>query len=164
MLLFDQHLSSETPATLEIAFTFEERERSQLRFHLPDGQEAAFRIERGTTLTVGDKLGTTDGLVLEIQAKPEDLMEVQAQHPLDLIRAAYHLGNRHVRLQIGEGWLRLPSDYVLEEMLIHIGVSVTKVIAPYQPEAGAYGGGHHHSHRDQGEFHYEAKLHHFHDH
>ncbi|CAB1275063.1 urease accessory protein UreE [Candidatus Nitrosacidococcus tergens] len=164
MLLFDRRLSSETPATLEMAFTFEERERSQLRFHLSDGQEAAFQIERGTTLTVGDKLGTAEGLVLEIQAKPEELMEVQAQDSLDLIRSAYHLGNRHVRLQIDKERLRLPFDYVLEEMLVQIGVKVTKVIAPYQPESGAYGGGHHHSHRDQGEFHYEAKLHHFHDH
>jgi urease accessory protein len=161
MLLFDQRLPPDIPAELEMAFTSEERERSRLRFMLPDGREAAFLIERGVPLVEGERLGTIGGLVLAVQAKPELLMEVRTQDSHTLARAAYHLGNRHVRLQIGENWLRLPPDYVLRDMLVRLGVEVFDITAPYQPEAGAYGGGHHHSHHDKGEFHYESRLHHF---
>lgn len=161
ILLFERRLSPKTPATLEMAFTFEQRERSRLRFVLPNGREAAFHIERGSPLVEGDRLGTAEGLVLAIQAEPESLMEVRTEDPLMLTQAAYHLGNRHVRLQVGRYWLRLPPDEVLRDMLVRLGVEVFDITAPYQPEAGAYGGGHHHSHRDEGEFHYESRLHHF---
>lgn len=66
------------------------------------------------------------------------------------MRAAYHLGNRHVPLQIGEGWLRLEQDYVLRDMLLGLGMQVSEVEAPFEPEAGAYGGGHRHHHDDDG--------------
>lgn len=161
MLLFEQRLPPDTPAKLEMAFIFEERERSQLRFTLPDGREAAFRIERGAPLSEGDRLGTAEGLVLAVRAKPEPLMEVRTRDPHTLARAAYHLGNRHVRLEVGEYWLRLPPDYVLRDMLARLGVEVLDVTVPYQPEAGAYGGGHHHSHHGEDEFHSKPRLHHF---
>ncbi|ABA59325.1 urease accessory protein UreE [Nitrosococcus oceani] len=163
MLCFERRLPSDTPADLEMAFTFEQRERSRLRFPLPDGREAAFLIERGAPLVEGERLGTAEGLVLAIQAKPELLMEVRTSDPLTLVRAAYHLGNRHVRLEIGAHWLRLPPDYVLRDMLMRLGVEVFEVTAPYQPESGAYGGGHHHSHshHEGDEFHSKPRLHHF---
>jgi urease accessory protein len=62
--------------------------------------------------------------------------------------AAYHLGNRHVPLQVGDHWLRLEQDYVLKEMLLGLGMSVGEKFAPFEPEAGAYGGGHRHGHEE----------------
>ncbi len=161
MLHFDKRLPTDTAAKLEVAFTFEERERGRLRFTLPDGREAAFMVERGTPLLEGERLGTTEGEVIIIRAKPEPLMEVRTEDPKTLARAAYHLGNRHVRLEVGENWLRLPPDYVLRDMLVRLGLDVSDVIAPYEPESGAYGGGHHHSHHGDEEFNSEPRLHHF---
>jgi urease accessory protein len=77
------------------------------------------------------------------------VMRVTADTPVRLMRAAYHLGNRHVPLQIGEGWLRLEQDHVLMEMLLGLGgIRVENENAPFEPEAGAYGGGHRHHHDD----------------
>jgi urease accessory protein len=71
-----------------------------------------------------------------------------ASTPRALMCAAYHLGNRHVPLQVEDGWLRLEQDHVLKEMLLGLGMKVTEVLAPFEPEAGAYGGGHRHHHDD----------------
>jgi urease accessory protein len=79
----------------------------------------------------------------------------------ELTRAAYHLGNRHVALQIGDGWLRLLDDYVLKAMLEQLGARVSEIEAGFQPEHGAYGGGHHHSHHGEEGFNYAPKLHYF---
>jgi urease accessory protein len=61
----------------------------------------------------------------------------------DLARVAYHLGNRHVPVQVGEGFLRITEDHVLEEMVQKLGAKVSHLEAPFEPEAGAYAGGHH---------------------
>ncbi len=165
MLYFDRRLPATSDATLEMAFTFEERERGRLRFVLPDGRDAAFIVERGSPLVDGECLSTADNEVLMVKAKPEPLMEVQTEDSRVLARAAYHLGNRHVRLEVGYNWLRLPPDHVLRDMLLNLGVSVHDVTVPYQPEMGAYGGGHHHSHHhgddDDETFNSEPRLHQF---
>ena len=83
------------------------------------------------------------------------------RHPGDLAKAAYHLGNRHVPVQVGEGFLRIADDHVLEEMLKKLGAKVSHVEAPFEPEAGAYAGGHH-QHDEMG---HGGKIHdHHHDH
>ena len=84
---------------------------------------------------------------------------ISITRPSDLAKAAYHLGNRHVPVQVGEGFLRLAADHVNEEMLKKLGAKVSVMEAPFEPEAGAYAGAHHHD----GE--HEAKIHdHHHDH
>jgi urease accessory protein len=77
-------------------------------------------------------------------------MEVRCALTREFTRAAYHLGNRHVALQIGDYWLRLPEDYVLRQMLVQLGANVTNIEAPFDPEPGAYGGGHHHHGDERG--------------
>ena len=74
-----------------------------------------------------------------------------AEHgsPFDLLRAAYHLGNRHVPVEVGHDYLRIAVDHVLAEMLRNLGARVSTIEAPFEPEAGAYGGGHVH-HAEQG--------------
>jgi len=89
---------------------------------------------------------------------PEKLLHIESG---DLARVAYHLGNRHVPVQIGQGFLRIAEDHVLEELARKLGARVTHVEAPFEPEAGAYSGGQH-QHDEMG---HGGKIHdHHHDH
>lgn len=123
---------------------FDLRRKSRLRVRLESGEEAALLLERGGVLRDGDRLRIEDGRIVLVEAAKESVLFVTAPDPQGLARAAYHLGNRHVPLQVGVGWLRLGQDHVLEHMLLGLGVSVRHEIAPFEPEAGAYGGHHHH--------------------
>lgn len=137
--------------TLELPFDL--RQKSRLRVKLSSGQEAALFLTRGIILRGGDLLKSEDALngksiIVQVLAAQEPVYNVIAQTPRDLMCAAYHLGNRHVPLQIGDGWLRLEQDYVLKDMLLGLGMQVSEVVAPFEPEAGAYGGGHRHGQDD----------------
>lgn len=120
------------------------RQKSRLRVVLTSGKEAALFLERGHILRGGDSLSTEEGYVVQVVAADEPVYQVTANSLRDLTCAAYHLGNRHVPLQIGDGWLRLEQDYVLKDMLIGLGMHIEELHAPFEPEAGAYGGGHRH--------------------
>ena len=129
----------------------EKRIRSRLRATLDDGREAGVFLERGQVLRDGDLLASADGLVVQVRAAAEPVSEVACADPLLLARACYHLGNRHVALQIREGRLRYQHDHVLDEMLRGLGLEPSLAEAPFEPEPGAYGGsahGHrqHHGH------------------
>lgn len=126
------------------------RQKSRLRVMLESGIEAALFLERGSILRGGDRLKADDGRIVRVEAALEPVLYVTASSPLQLARAAYHLGNRHVPLQLGDGWLLLEQDHVLEEMLIGLGMTVFEKISPFEPEAGAYGGGHRHHHEEDG--------------
>lgn len=132
--------------TLELPFDL--RQKSRLRVKLASGQEAALFLTRGIILRGGDLLKSEDGKVIKIIAAQEPVYDVVAHTPQALMCAAYHLGNRHVPLQVGDGWLRLEQDYVLKEMLVGLGMQITEKNAPFEPEAGAYGGGHRHGSDD----------------
>ena len=86
--------------------------------------------------------------MVKVLSADEELMNAACANPTALARAAYHLGNRHVPVQIGDGWLRFQSDKVLGQMLVGLGVEVSTLTAPFEPEAGAYAGGHHHHSMD----------------
>lgn len=126
---------------------FNQRQKSRLRVRLESGIEAALLLERGTILRGGDRLQTGDGRIVLVVAADEPVLHVSASNAQQLMRAAYHLGNRHVPLEIGDGWLRLEQDHVLRDMLLGLDMTVHEQLAPFEPEAGAYGGGHqHHEH------------------
>lgn len=140
-------LSGHIDDSLELPF--DQRQKSRLRVMLASGKEAALFLTRGIILRGGDLVQSEDGsLVVQIVAAQEPVYNVIAPTPRELMCAAYHLGNRHVPLQIGDGWLRLEQDYVLRDMLLGLGMQVSEVMAPFEPEAGAYGGGHRHGHDD----------------
>lgn len=142
-------LSGHIDDTLELPF--DQRQKSRLRVTLASGREAALFLSRGIILRGGDLIQSEEGsVVVQIVAAQEPVYNVIAPTARDLMRAAYHLGNRHVPLQIGDGWLRLEQDYVLRDMLLGLGMQVSEVDAPFEPEAGAYGGGHRHHHDDDG--------------
>lgn len=123
---------------------FDLRQKSRLRVMLNSGVEAALLLERGIILRGGDLLQAEDGRVVQVLAAEQAVTNVTADSAQALMCAAYHLGNRHVPLQVGNGWLRLEEDYVLDEMLTGLGVHISHTMAPFEPEAGAYGGGHRH--------------------
>ncbi|MBS1157666.1 MAG: UreE urease accessory, N-terminal:UreE urease accessory, C-terminal [Proteobacteria bacterium] len=138
-------------ATDSVALAYDERKRSRLKVTLASGTEAGIFLERGDHLHDGDKLVAEDGsAVVEILAAPEKLIEAIADSPLLFARAAYHLGNRHVPVQIlpteHGGKLRFQTDHVLADMAKGLGCMISETEAPFQPESGAYGahGGHHH--------------------
>ena len=155
MLVIERHAPPETAATERLVLTFELRCKCRLRTRTESGEDAGLFLERGAVLHHGDKLAANDGRVVEVIAAPEALMEVRAADPLLLARAAYHLGNRHVAVQLGAGYLRFASDHVLRDMVLGLGLPVTEITAPFEPESGAYGHGHTHG----GETTFGAKLH-----
>jgi urease accessory protein len=124
---------------LPLELPFELRQKSRLRTRLADGQEVALLLPRGAILRGGDLLASADGRIIEVVAQAEQVMHVECDTPEGLARAAYHLGNRHVPVQVGAGFLRLAADHVLEDMLAGLGARVTAMTAPFEPEAGAYG-------------------------
>lgn len=138
MLTFVQRLESPLPRIdLTLALTAEARTRSRSRFDLP-GQSICLRLPRGTLLRDGDGLQATTGEILQITAKPEPVFTITAPDPLSLLQTAYHLGNRHVALEIAPTYLRLSPDPVLETLLLQLGVTITQETVPFHPEAGAY--------------------------
>jgi urease accessory protein len=122
---------------------YEQRCKSRLRTTLVSGEEVGLFLERGTILRGGDYLAADDGRVVRVQSSAENLMEVRAGSAESLAKAAYHLGNRHTPIQIGDGWLRFSADHVLAEMLAGLGVEVSALAASFEPEPGAYAAGHH---------------------
>lgn len=160
MLILNQRTTA--PATDSVALAYDERKRSRLKVRLASGAEAGIFLERGDHLRGGDKLAAEDGsAVVEILAAPEQLIEAVADNPLLFARAAYHLGNRHVPVQIlpsdHGGRLRFQTDHVLADMVRGLGCTVAQTEAPFQPESGAYGahtgGGHGHHHDDAPDLH-----------
>ena len=126
---------------------FDSRQKSRLRARLASGDEVALILPRGTIMRGGDVVKAQDGREVQIVAAPERLLHIEAA---SLARVAYHLGNRHVPVQVGEGFLRIAEDHVLEELLHKLGANVSRIEAPFEPEAGAYGGGHRHDEMGHG--------------
>ncbi|AFJ03017.1 Urease accessory protein UreE [Methylophaga frappieri] len=139
--------------------SYDLRQKSRIRVTLESGSEAAFYLKRGTILRGGDFLQAESGEVIAVVAADQAVMRVTAKTPQALAQAAYHLGNRHVPLEIGSGWLKLEQDSVLQDMLIGLGVQVELMQAPFEPESGAYSGGVHHHHDDG---HHHSHGHHSH--
>lgn len=141
----------------QLKLPFDERQKSRLRARLVSGEEVALTLPRGEVLRGGDLLLASDGRVVEVVGRAEKLLHVECDTPQALARAAYHLGNRHVPVQVGDGFLRLAADHVLERMLEGLGARTTAIEAPFEPESGAYTG---HTHGDAGHHHHTGEQHH----
>lgn len=131
-----------SPAVLTLPF--ELRQKSRLKAQLDDGTEVGLVLSRGELLRGGDYLRAENNLLIQVAAAAESVSTVRHDDPLMLARASYHLGNRHVPLQISKDWLRYAHDHVLDDMVRGLGLLVEHEMAPFEPEGGAYGGGHHH--------------------
>ncbi len=144
MQTFHTKVDSATRIAARLELPYDQREKCRLRARLDSGEEVAIFTVRGTVLRGGDLLTGEDGRVIEVVAACEPTYLVQCPSVLVLARCAFHLGNRHTQAQVGAGNLRIRQDAVLREMLIGLGALVTEELAPFEPESGAYGGGHHH--------------------
>jgi len=149
--------------------------RQKSRFDTDDsqGRRVGVFLPRGTTVRGGDVLVAEDGSLIKVIAQPQPVLRITpcAEHgsPFDLVRAAYHLGNRHVAIELTPTHLQIEPDHVLAQMLQHMHLDVTEMAAPFEPEGGAYGvhaahAGHAHGHADA-HAHAHAHAHdHGHDH
>ncbi len=162
MLTFTEKLTAPAPAQATLTLPFEARQKSRLRATLDDGREVALMLTRGSLLRGGDLLCADDGTIVEVRAAAESVSTAFARDPELLTRAAYHLGNRHIAVQIGDTWLRYLHDHVLDHMLEQLGLRVISEHAPFEPEAGAYGGHAHGAHEHAPT--YRAHEHHGHTH
>jgi urease accessory protein len=131
--------------------------RQKSRFEATDssGRQLGIFLPRGTVARGGDVLVAHDGSLIKVWAAPQTVLKIThcTNHgtPFDLIRAAYHLGNRHVPIELKPDHLKIEPDHVLMEMLRAMHLIVTEVTEPFEPENGAYAtgghfGGHHHGH------------------
>lgn len=150
MIYLTQRLDHTHRVTASVTLPIDIRVKSRARVTLNDGREAGLMLPRGLLLRSGDLLTTEDGSeVIEVIAAPESVSVVRCADPFLLAKACYHLGNRHVPLQILPDELRYHHDHVLDAMLRQLSLEVTFAQLPFEPEAGAYASeshGHHHAH------------------
>ncbi|MFO7628310.1 MAG: urease accessory protein UreE [Prochlorococcaceae cyanobacterium] len=133
------------PAALRLPLTAEQRSRLRGRRRSACGRELILQLPRGEALQPGELLAPEGaGPLVQVEAAPEALLLVRSPDPLALLQAAYHLGNRHVALEIRAGELCLLDDAVLATLLAQRGLELERRQGPFQPEAGAYGGSHAH--------------------
>lgn len=149
-LLIESLAPADAVAVATLTLPFELRSKSRLRCRLDSGEEAGLFLPQGSVLRGGQKLLANDGRVVVVHAADEALYEVATDDARLLARAAYHLGNRHVALEVGDGSVRLLRDHVLKILLEKLGLMVVEIDAAFEPEAGAYGGGHHHHGEERG--------------
>jgi urease accessory protein len=149
-LKIDPKTDRPNPSARRLVLPFSERSKSRARHVLDNGEEVGLFLERGSVLRHGDLLLADDGRVVCVEAAPESVSMAHTDDLLLLARACYHLGNRHVALQIGHGWLRYVHDHVLDDMLRGMGLAVLVEQAPFEPEGGAYvANTHSHTHSHQ---------------
>ena len=129
-----------------IQLSFDTRQKSRFRATLNSGIDIGVDLPRTGILRSGAYIATEQGEILKVDAKAEHLMQVTAPTEFDLLKAAYHLGNRHVPLMLTPNALYFEPDHVLAEMVKGLGLSVSEVEHPFEPESGAYAQ-HAHDHR-----------------
>ena len=135
----------------ELLLTWDDHKRGRLRTTTISGRDVGLFLERGKVLQDGELLQAESGEVLRVVSASEPVTTASCEDPLVFARICYHLGNRHVPLQIGAGWVRFQPDYVLEDLVRIYGLKVVHGAAPFEPENGACGEhshGHSHHHDD----------------
>lgn len=132
-----------------VTLAFVDRHRRRMRLVADSGNSFMLDLARVQHLTDGDGLELDDGGYVRVCAKPERVLEIEAEGQTELLRLAWHLGNRHLPVQALEGKLRIRDDHVIAEMVEGLGGKITRLNAPFDPETGAYAGaeqGHGHEH------------------
>jgi urease accessory protein len=122
----------------------DERHRRRIALTGEGGTAFLLDLPHATALKDGDGLVLEDGAIVRVAGKAEPLVEIAAASPQELARLAWHIGNRHIDLQVVGDRLRIRRDHVLEDMLRGLGAHLTPIEAPFDPEGGAYShhGGH----------------------
>ena len=137
------------PVYTTVTLTHEQRDRGRLKLVGDNNEDVRVFLERGKPLLVGEFLKSECGKIVQVNGAVEDVAHASCEDWEAFSKACYHLGNRHTKIQIGERWLRIKPDHVLEDMLQMLGLIVSHEDAVFVPESGAYSSGgnsHGHSH------------------
>ncbi|MCG6971478.1 MAG: urease accessory protein UreE [Gammaproteobacteria bacterium] len=156
VLKVTEKLAQSTEAQATLTLPFELRQKSRFRAVLDNGQEVGIMLPRGEVLRGGDCLRAENDIVIQLNAASEAVSSITSSDYLLLQKACYHLGNRHVPLQITPSGLRYLQDHVLDQMVESLGLAVKHETAPFEPESGAYQhSGHKHTHSHDHHHHHE---------
>ena len=142
--IYDRLGNTTCEADETIVLTHEQRERGRIRTHAKSGSEVRIFLERGQPLAVNEILSSQCGKKIRVQGAVEPVVCASCDDWRTFSRACYHLGNRHVKLQVGDRWLRIQPDHVLEDMLRLLGLDLNHEDAVFEPESGAYKHANHH--------------------
>lgn len=153
VLKVTEKLAQPKPADAILTLPFELRQKSRLRATLDNGKEVGLVLSRGKILRDGECLRAENDMVIQIKAAPEAVSTISNENLLLMQKACYHLGNRHVPLEISANYIRYLKDHVLDQMVESLGLKVIHEMAPFEPESGAY-----HQH-DHGHAHNETHHH-----
>ena len=129
-----------------VLIDFDRRHRRRIVMPTQGGDEVLIDLPHAVRLRDGDGLLAADGRIVRVVARPEALLEISAASPADLVRVAWHLGNRHLPVQLLGDRIRIRDDHVIADMVRTLGAAAEPIEAPFDPEAGAYAGGHPHAH------------------
>jgi urease accessory protein len=130
-----------------VLIDYDRRHRRRILLTTEKGADLLLDLPQAARLRDGDGL-LTDAGVIRVQSRPEPLADIHAHSDADLVRIAWHLGNRHLPVQLLRDHIRIRRDHVIEDMVENLGGHVEHLEAPFDPEAGAYAGGHQHHHDD----------------
>jgi urease accessory protein len=142
-------------ATGSLTLDFDARHRRRIRLTTDQEEDFLLDLPKAVAMADGDGLQLDDGRWLKIQAAAELIVEIRHKDPNQLVRLAWHLGNRHLPTEIQDQVLRIRPDHVIEEMLRGFGSDLVNVQSPFQPEGGAYG-----DHRQTQHHHHGEREHH----
>lgn len=154
-------------ADAEVMLDFDDRFRRRKRYETAGGIPFVLDLAEAQVLREGDGLILDDGRVILVRAAEETLVEIRAANAAEMIRLAWHLGNRHLPAELQEHRILIREDHVIEQMLRGLGAQIQKVRAPFNPEGGAYGEHNrstHQHHQGHGHDHADGHHHHPHDH
>jgi len=137
-----------------VTLDFEARHRRRIRLTTDQGEDVLLDLPKAVAMADGDGLQLEDRRWLKIRAAAELVIEIRHRDPNQLVRLAWHLGNRHLPAEFRNQALRIQPDHVIEDMLHGLGAELVKVLAPFQPERGAYSShSHPQNHNDGAHFH-----------
>lgn len=145
-----------------LTLDFDARHRRRIRLTTDEGEDILLDLPKTVAMGDGDGLQLGDGTWLRISAASESLVEVRHKNRHQVMRLAWHLGNRHLPTEISEDALRIRPDRVIEEMLQGFGAELENIQAAFQPEGGAYGASHNHDHHHHDDHHHHGDSAHHH--
>ncbi len=134
-----------------VLIDFDRRHRRRIQLRTEAGADLLLDLPQAHRLRDGDGLRLEDGRVVRVQSRAEPLLDIHAHDAAGLVRIAWHLGNRHLPVQMLGEHIRIRADHVIAAMVRGLGGHVHTIDAPFDPEAGAYAGGHGHHHHDEDE-------------
>ncbi len=138
MLEINEFTTDTAPIFATLILAYEQRQKSRFKTCLQNGEQVAVILPRGSRLKNGDMLKTESGALVQVIAAKEKVSTVYSDNTYLLMKACYHLGNRHTPLQIDQNFVRYQSDRVLDKMLIQLDLKVVTELAEFEPEGGAY--------------------------